>query len=202
MVVITIGCLASWGAASSGLLAACAVTGVSTGAVVGVACAIADSAKTLSPGALLVKAAASSAIASSIFGISVSGTKTLNAAAISSIAGALSAAGTSALAMSEVAAVILAGPVGSVLLGADGDTNELTYDCWKPVVRDTSQELSRGRLLREVAGSPMIKEVLLLPDSQTQAPQLFLHNVWDERFRIDFGFLPSGEFAAHAIRMK
>lgn len=205
MVVIASGAASSWSAAYGSLVTSCTVAGVSTGAAAGIACSIAESAKTLSLNAQLARSAASSAIASSVFGIVASGaigagTTTLCAAAISSIAGALSGAGTAALGATAIAAEILEGPVGLVVLGTgEGETNEVTFDCWKAVVRNTSLEPSRGRLLRDVARSPVIKEIVLQPDSQTQMPQLFLLNVWNERFRIDFGFLLSGELAAHAV---
>lgn len=206
MVFIASGAVASWGAASCSLLTSCSVTGVSTGVPVAVACAIADSAKHLSLGALIVKAAASSAVASSVFGVIVSGSvgagaQTFSAAAISAAAGALSGAGSSALAATTVAADILLGPVGSVLLGADGESDEITYDCWKAVVRDGSDVSSSGRLLRDVAASPLVKEVLVTSGKKPEEIELSLLNIWDELFRIDFLFLSSGKLAAHAIRV-
>jgi len=208
MVIIASGVASSWSAAYGSLATSCTVAGVFTGLAAGVACTIAESAKTLSLNAQLARSAATSAIASSVFGIFVSGaigagTQTLCAATIAAVAGALSGAGTAALGATAVAAEMLEGPAGLVVLGTDeGETSELTYDCWKAVVRDTSPEPSRGRLLRDVARSPMIKEVMLLPDSQTQMPQLFFHNVWDECFRVNFAILLSGELVAHAVRVE
>jgi len=146
-------------------------------------------------------------------GLATAGSTAVSAAAAGAISGGVAGVGTAATAVSGAAGAVaggltssgmclaISGPVGWAVLGASGVNDELSYDCWKQIVRDTSPEPSRGRLLRDVASSSMIREVLMLPDSQTQIPQLHLKNVWNECFRLDFGFLPSGELAAHAVRV-
>ena len=76
---------------------------------------------------------------------------------------------------------------------------EYTFDCWKPVLHDESEEPSKGKLLREVVAHPNIKQVIMESHDDGQLKELLIENVWDEKFRIDFVILPSQQLAAHAV---
>jgi ubiquitin len=102
-----------------------------------------------------------------------------------------------------VTAGLVAGPVGWICLGAASSADEpstsddvLTYDCWKPVLRDQSSEPSKGRCLHSVLTDKRVQTVTAL-----ESGSLEVENVWHERFRIDAVVLPSGKLAAHAIMM-
>jgi hypothetical protein len=71
-----------------------------------------------------------------------------------------------------------------------------TYDCWKPVLHDTSAVPSQGRLLKEVISDPRIKNVWLVEGNQL--PQIVLENTWGQKFHVEYVQLPSGAMAAHA----
>jgi len=183
--------------ATAGAAAPAALAGAASGLGVGTGVA--------GTGGTVASAFAVGAVSGSVAGsgVAVGGAVAAGttATAAATLTGAAAGATTGSL-ISGGTFFALSGPVGWCILGAAEDKDELTFDCWKEIVKDTSTEPSRGRLLRDVAMSPMVKEVMLLPDSQTQTLQVFLLNIWDERFRIDFGFLSSGEFAAHAVRME
>uniref|UniRef100_A0A914WZ56 Uncharacterized protein n=1 Tax=Plectus sambesii TaxID=2011161 RepID=A0A914WZ56_9BILA len=206
MVAIIGGIVSSYGATASGMVTTCSVVGSSVGAVAGIGYGIAESARALTTGVLMAKSAAGGAVASAILGPIVagaigSGSKTFAAAAVSSLAGAASGAGAAALTASAVTAGLLASPIGSTLLGAKEASGVYTYDCWKPVLHDESTEPSKGRLLREVASDPRIRHVTAVLGAKSEFPCLVLHNIWDEKFLIDFLYLPSGQLAAHAVNV-
>lgn len=76
-----------------------------------------------------------------------------------------------------------------------------SWDCWRVVLHDFESYSSRGRLLKDVAADPRVKEI------RTEAkeghwPQYWLKNEWNEEFRIDYVQLSDGEIAAHAVRIE
>ncbi|CAF1582977.1 unnamed protein product [Rotaria magnacalcarata] len=99
-------------------------------------------------------------------------------------------------------ASILTGPVGWFILGTSEIQSSAvyTFDCWKPVLHDESQDPSNGRTLREVAMDSRIKSIIRI-DNNTDLPHFILQNVWDEKFFIEYITLPSYELAAHAIKI-
>ena len=101
-----------------------------------------------------------------------------------------------------LAAGLALGSVGSLILGAleESATSAYTFDCWKPVVHDTSPEPSSGRLLGEIAVDPRVKQVISSNDNST-FPEIILENIWDEKFRIEYVLLPADQLAAHAVLM-
>ncbi|KAI9037205.1 uncharacterized protein KD926_000710 [Aspergillus affinis] len=92
-------------------------------------------------------------------GVVAGGTAAVAEAAVTT--GITSAIATGAIAKSAsaagIAAATIAGPVGIAVVGSDG----YTWDCWKPVVRDTSVSPSRGMILRRLASHPNIRSITL-----------------------------------------
>jgi hypothetical protein len=134
-----------------------------------------------------------------------------SASAASAAAGtATAAAGTAAGASTAglTAAGIASGPVGWLLLGAEPHStqhhpvSDATFDCWKPVIRDHSTQLSSGKLLKEMMTDERIKEIIIGEcRNEFSLPELSLINIWDERFDINYLVLPSNnQLVAHAIR--
>lgn len=87
-----------------------------------------------------------------------------------------------------------------LLVGASEESATVgyTFDCWKPVIHDTSPEPSSGRLLGEITADPRVKEVIER-DVGSLFPEIILENVWDEKFLLEYVLLPTGELAAHAV---
>eukprot|EP00928_Gymnodinium_smaydae_P051591 TRINITY_DN3515_c0_g2_i1.p1 TRINITY_DN3515_c0_g2~~TRINITY_DN3515_c0_g2_i1.p1 ORF type:complete len:172 (+),score=14.54 TRINITY_DN3515_c0_g2_i1:48-563(+) len=77
-----------------------------------------------------------------------------------------------------------------IVVGADAGA--LTWDCWKPILHETSTAPSRGRLLTDILNDPVISDVRVGNYS------LYVRNRWNESWRIDPVVLPWGQMAAHA----
>ncbi len=76
--------------------------------------------------------------------------------AIVGAAGAISSVSQSAAGFERVAsASIFAGSIGLAVLGAD----DVTWDCWKPVVMDLSKAPSQGLTLRDLYNHPNIRNI-------------------------------------------
>jgi len=128
-------------------------------------------------------------------------------------------AGPDALGIGAIVTGFALGPIGWLLLGASAseDSSEAealedaseaeeptpsayTFDCWKPVVHDTTPEPSSGRFLGEIAMDPRVKQVIK-NDDDSAYPEIILENIWDEKFRIEYVVLPNNQTAAHAVLM-
>eukprot|EP00928_Gymnodinium_smaydae_P082087 TRINITY_DN654_c5_g1_i1.p1 TRINITY_DN654_c5_g1~~TRINITY_DN654_c5_g1_i1.p1 ORF type:complete len:176 (-),score=21.64 TRINITY_DN654_c5_g1_i1:82-609(-) len=83
--------------------------------------------------------------------------------------------------------------VGAVPIVVGADVDALTWDCWKPILHDTSVAPSRGRLLTDVLNDPAVSEFIVGNSS------VFVRNRWNESWRIDPVILPWGQIAAHAF---
>eukprot|EP00928_Gymnodinium_smaydae_P095102 TRINITY_DN8121_c0_g1_i1.p1 TRINITY_DN8121_c0_g1~~TRINITY_DN8121_c0_g1_i1.p1 ORF type:complete len:174 (+),score=7.49 TRINITY_DN8121_c0_g1_i1:65-586(+) len=79
-----------------------------------------------------------------------------------------------------------------VVVGAD--SIGLTWDCWKPMVRESSSVPSRGRLLTDLLNDPVISDYSLENSS------VVVRNRWNESWRIDPVILPWGQVAGHAAQ--
>ncbi|KAJ4161604.1 uncharacterized protein LMH87_007634 [Akanthomyces muscarius] len=89
-------------------------------------------------------------------GIVAGGTPAMTAATAATVAAAEAAAAATGLGATSATATLMAvGPVGWALLGAD----DLTWDCWKPVVMDNSPEPSRGITLNELCRHPNLRSI-------------------------------------------
>jgi hypothetical protein len=131
-------------------------------------------------------------------------------ASAASAAAATAAAGTAAgTSTAGLTAGIASGPVGWLLLGAEPHStqhhpvSDATFDCWKPVVRDDSTQLSSGKLLKEMMTDERIKEVIVDQSrNKFNLPEIRMVNIWDEQFDINYLVLPyNNQLVAHAIRV-
>ena len=123
----------------------------------------------------------------------ITGAATGGSAGASAVGAGVGAA--SSTATSGVLVGLTTGPIGWAVLGTDL-REDVTYDCWKPILHDQSPTPSSGKLLKEIVQDSRIKEVAV--DDQ----QIVLKNVWDENFKIEFFFLPfNNQLAAHATRI-
>lgn len=95
---------------------------------------------------------------------------------------------------SAVIAEIVSGPLGWLVVGCEGAAS---FDCWKPVLHDWTQEPSSGLPLRDLVRDPRILRVGML-DNQL----VVVENVWREQFYLDPVKLPGwGGLALHAKRL-
>ncbi len=135
-----------------------------------------------------------------------------SASAASAAAGTTTAAGASTAAgAAGSTAVIASGPVGWIVLGAEDwglqhhwEVGGFTFDCWKPVVRDDSTQLSSGKLLKDFFEDQRIKEIIVgeTDNNKFNLPELRLVNIWDEQFDINYLVLPyNNQLVAHAVRV-
>ena len=153
----------------------------------------------LTGGAAAVPIAATAAAGASTAGgaVVVTGVTTAGAAAA---AGAAAGTGIAGL---GTAGCIATGPLGWVVLGVTKEeqlSDVYTFDCWKPVLHDVSREPSNGRLLKDVACDPRIKQVTAT-NIDADLPTFVLQNVWDEEFRIEYVYLADGQLTAHAVQI-
>eukprot|EP00035_Acanthoeca_spectabilis_P028891 m.472455 g.472455 ORF g.472455 m.472455 type:complete len:130 (-) comp32730_c0_seq1:152-541(-) len=95
----------------------------------------------------------------------------------------------------------MSGPVSWILLGAELPeyTNDATWDCWKPVVRDTSNTPSKGLPLRDLPCHPCVRTFECVSPTPNEPANLIarVENVWGEVFDITT-LKVDGMVAAHA----
>ncbi|CAF0985722.1 unnamed protein product [Brachionus calyciflorus] len=90
---------------------------------------------------------------------------------------------------------VCSGTVGSILLGAEVKNEIMSLDCWKEVVRDNSREKSNGKRLDEILMNENIKNVFF------EHENLFIENIWNEKFQIEFFILNDEKIYAHANKI-
>ncbi len=104
-------------------------------------------------------------------------------------------------ALSSIAAGVVSGPVGWIILGCSKDSS-YTFDCWKSIVHDDSVEPSKGMLLRNIVTDSRIKDVNIESDCYGNISSLTIENIWNENFNINFFHLmPTMQLVAHATRI-
>ena len=87
------------------------------------------------------------------------------------------------------------------MLGATEGSEALTFDCWKPILRETATELSQGKLLKDVFTDPRVSLVKMACFDEDTPPTILIKNIWNESFQIDFVFLSNTKIAAHATKI-
>eukprot|EP00917_Polyrhabdina_sp_WS-2016_P012068 GHVP01026503.1.p2 GENE.GHVP01026503.1~~GHVP01026503.1.p2 ORF type:complete len:148 (+),score=38.19 GHVP01026503.1:25-468(+) len=133
------------------------------------------------PIATAAMAATEAATASSVLGFAA-GTTVAGGGA------ALVAAGVGAAAAATVVFV-------PVFVGLEYKSVVATWDCWKPIVRNYSENPSRGILLEELLEDSRIQ------NWNFQDSRIHVVNIWDEVFEITaVGFI-EGVQAAHATQI-
>lgn len=152
-------------------------------------------------GTALGAAAGSATAAGAIAGSVATGTAA--GAGAGAIAGGTAAAGVGASGIGggALAAGISAGPIGWLCVGTKEGSggSRVTYDCWKPVLHDNSEELSSGMLLRDLLSHPNIAHVTVTPEAYTDLPHIVLENIWKEKFEIQYLIIcANNELVCHA----
>lgn len=197
---VAVGAIIATGGAATPVVVAAASEGVACG-IAGAGAAIGG---TVTTGAAVagssVAAGAAGAITGAVAG-GTAGSAAVGAGIAATTAGGIAASGGGAATAASLG--FLAGPVGWIVLGAEfNDANNeqsLTFDCWKPVLRDNTTQPSKGMLLRDVLSDPRIKNVDVSRSISTAYPQIQLENVWGDSFEIVYVRLPWNEIAAHAV---
>jgi hypothetical protein len=93
------------------------------------------------------------------------------------------------------------GGLGLLAVGAsvNQEDDEISYDCWKPVVHDTSPERSNGMLLKDMVCHPNVANVTMTTSICDGLPNIIIENIWNETFEIEYVFIhSSGKIACHA----
>jgi hypothetical protein len=111
---------------------------------------------------------------------------------------ALSIGGQIASSAAMVGTGLLLGPLGWICVGADADG--ASFDCWKPVVRETSTAPSQGRRLVDLLTDPRVKEARVQGQHEKNF-RVYVTNVWDEVFTVYPVQLANGTVAAHAEKV-
>ena len=124
------------------------------------------------------------------------------AASTTAVAGTGAAVSASVTAGGATAAVTIS-TVGLITIGADRRGDELTFDCWKPVLHDTSAGRSSGMKLNDIVRDHRIHRVVVAEGKVGQhLPDISLVNVWGEKFDLHYMVLPDdGQLAFHAQRI-
>ena len=75
----------------------------------------------------------------------------------------------------------------------------ITFDCWKPVLRDPSTTPSSGKVLKEIMEDARMKQVVVKEGEDENRPDVRLVNIWGDQFDIEYVVLPTGHLALHAV---
>lgn len=165
--------------------------GAAAGAAIGIAAGCAGT--TAGTGVAVGGAVGASTAGGAIAGAAA--TETAVGAVVGAVAAMTSAAGTATtgVASTQLGAAVAAGtavtgPIGLIVLGAtdSSDGNQITYDCWKPVVHDTSEKPSNGILLKDLVCHPHVANVKITPGDRTDLPHIVFENIWNEKFEIEY----------------
>lgn len=198
MVVSTIGCVAVL-TASGGVATPLVATIAASSSSIGGAAAVAGTVEAV--GGAVAVAASTGAIAGA------AGTGTVAGAGVGALVGSTAAAGvggSGAGAATIVAGTALTGGIGLFVLGTSTkqEDGHITYDCWKPVVHDVSEEPSNGMYLKDLFSHENIQKVTMATDCSTSLPNIVIENIWKEEFQIEYMMLnTTGEIVCHAKQM-
>ena len=198
--VLTAGAVAP--AAGAGIAATLAAKeGVAAGAAAVGSVIAGSSAAGASVGASVATATAAGAITGAGAGGS------LVSAGVGAVVAGTSAAGAASSGVglgTAISAGIGSGPIGWCVLGAETGTggSEITFDCWKPVVHDTSKENSSGMLMKDVMCHPHVASVYVKSGANNELPYIVLENIWNEKFEIQYLFLhKNNRLVCHAYAL-
>lgn len=192
-------------------------SGIEAGIINGLGVGLLGSFKSGNPMGNPYGAGAGSAVSGAIFGAALSENQKpvqIQNSIAGAITGSLSGVATSTMAsmfknginVSELPYQLSTLLLGTLDLQTDGQKTNYVYsfDCWKQVLHDTSDEPSNGRLIKDVAVDHRIAKIELTDevDEKTGYQKFILQNIWDERFKIEYVILPTNNLiTAHAIRI-
>lgn len=193
-------------------------SGIEAGIINGLGVGLLGSFKSGNPMGNPYGAGAGSAVSGAIFGAALSENQKpaqIQNSMAGAITGTLSGVATSTMAsifknginVSELPYQLSTLLLGTLDQQTDGQKTNYVYsfDCWKQVLHDTSDEPSNGRLIKDVAADHRIVKIELLideVDEKTGYPKFILQNIWDERFKIEYVILPTNNLiTAHAIKL-
>lgn len=190
------------GGAAIGPIAAGASVGGAAGAggaVAGTASAVATAAGVGTAGGAI---AGASAVATAA-GTSAGAGTIASGAVMGGLAGGTAAAGVGGTGAGAGVLVATVSTGGLALLAVGASVNqeddEISYDCWKPVVHDTSPERSNGMLLKDMVCHPNVANVTMTTGICDGLPNIIIENIWNETFEIEYVFIHnSGKIACHA----
>lgn len=133
-------------------------------------------------------------------------TGTLTGAGFGAAAGGTAAAGVggSGAGLGTVVATACTGGWGLLAIGTGVNSkgNQITYDCWKPVIHHMSSQPSTGMLLKDMVCHPHIANVTVTPGIYPELPNIVLENIWNEAFEIEFLLLQDNQrIVGHAKRV-
>ncbi|VDI02610.1 Hypothetical predicted protein [Mytilus galloprovincialis] len=196
MVVATGACVVAitTGGAAVPVISAAATSGSGfgvAGAVVGTAKAIGGAVGVAASSGAIAGATATGTAAGAGIGAAIGGTA------------AAGVGGSGAGVASIVAGSAFTG-IGFLVLGTSTkqEDEHITYDCWKPVVHDVSEEPSNGMYLKDLFSHENIQKVTMATDCSTSLPNIVIENIWKEEFQIEYMMLNStGEIVCHAKQM-
>ena len=154
-------------------------------------------------GAALGGAVGAATSAGAITGAMV--TKTVASALTGGLVGGMSAAGTGSVvagSLGGAAEGMIASPIGMLCVGTSvkASRDGVTYDCWKPVLHDTSEEESDGMLLKDLCQHPNVINCTV--EVGTILPHIVIENMWFEKFEIEYLVISgSDRLLCHANRI-
>ncbi|XP_045191420.2 uncharacterized protein LOC123548313 [Mercenaria mercenaria] len=154
-----------------------------------------------------VKVALSTAVGTGTSSGAIAGaiaSKTATSAAAGALLGGISAAGIGSMmagGLAVASGVVASNPIGLLAVGTSHteEKDRITYDCWKPVLHDTSLESSNGMILKDLVCHPNIANVTVTPS--VCLPQIVIENVWNEKFEIEYVVQDSDKLSCHARPM-
>lgn len=189
------------GGAAIGPIAA----GASVGGAAGAGGAVAGTASAVATGVGIGTAGGAIAGASAVAtaGTSAGAGTIASGAVMGGLAGGTAAAGVggTGAGAGALAVTVSTGGLGLLAVGAsvNQEDDEISYDCWKPVVHDTSPERSNGMLLKDMVCHPNVANVTMTTGIYDSLPSILIENIWNETFEIEYVFIHnSGKIACHA----
>ncbi|XP_052060444.1 uncharacterized protein LOC127700811 [Mytilus californianus] len=114
-------------------------------------------------------------------------TKTAANAFTGALIGGLSAGSVGSVMAGSIAVAsgtLSSSPVGLLTVGTNSRGNQITHDCWKQVVHETSEEPSNGILLKELISHPNVADVTVKPCGSL--PYVVIENTWNEKFELEY----------------
>jgi len=124
------------------------------------------------------------------YGVAYGSASTGVTSTVASIASTFTKAAVSSLATGPLSTTILVGL----------DTTDETWDCWKPVLHETTHPSKEGILLNDCLTDNRIKQVFQTKDDKNN-DYYYLVNIWEETFILSPVYKNDTLYAYHATRL-